>query len=62
MGALLVCVAARVPHGSLSHLLDIPPGPAAGASAWLPRGHVEIWAAIPDAMGFFWGIEGVPLA
>src|SRR5690606_21991527 len=60
--ALAVFIVAMVPHFSVDKLLDITPGTATGASAFLPFGYVGIWAAIPYAIWFFLAVEGVPLA
>jgi ethanolamine permease len=60
--ALVVFVVAAIPQFSTSHLTNIPPTDATGASSFLPFGYLGIWAAIPYAIWFFLAVEGVPLA
>ena len=60
--ALMVFVVSMIPHFDVNNLLDIPPTDAVGASAFLPFGYLDIWAAIPYGIWFFVAIEGVPLA
>lgn len=58
--ALLVFAGAMIPHFDASNLFDIEPSP--GGSAFLPNGLTGIWAAMPFAIWFFIGVEGVALA
>ncbi|MBE7557457.1 ethanolamine permease [bacterium] len=60
--ALIVFVVGMIPHFRVENLFDIPSGEAVGASSFLPRGYLGIWAALPYAIWFFLAIEGVPLA
>jgi ethanolamine permease len=60
--ALVVFIAAMVPHFQVSNLFDIAPTDAWGASEFLPFGYLGIWACIPYGIWFFLAVEGVPLA
>src|SRR5215204_944771 len=60
--ALVVFVVGMIPHFDPTNLFNITPTNAAGASSFLPFGYVGIWAAVPYAIWFFLGIEGLPLA
>lgn len=58
--ALLVFAGAMIPHFEVANLFDIEP--SAGGSAFLPNGLTGVWAAVPFAIWFFIGVEGVALA
>lgn len=60
--ALIVFIAAMLPHFQFSNLFNISTTSAAGANAFLPNGYIGIWAAVPFAIWFFLAVEGVPLA
>ncbi|MEM6415402.1 MAG: ethanolamine permease [Pseudomonadota bacterium] len=63
VAALMVFIAATLPHFDASNLFDIPVNEAAfGANAFLPEGWIGVWSAIPFAIWFFLALEGVPLA
>lgn len=59
---LLVFFISMIPHFDLNNLFDITPTDYLGANRLLPFGYFGIWKALPFAMWFFLGIEGVPLA
>lgn len=59
---LLIFSIAALPHFETSHLFDIEPTSATGASEFLPFGYIGVWAAFPFAIWFFIAVEGVPLA
>jgi ethanolamine permease len=60
--AIVVFVIGMIPHFDLANMFNIAPTDAAGASSFLPFGYLGIWAALPYAIWFFLGIEGLPLA
>jgi ethanolamine permease len=59
---LAIFAIAAIGHFQLANLTDIAPSDAAGASAFLPRGYLGVWSALPFAIWFFLAVEGVPLA
>lgn len=63
VAALVVFAAGTLPHFDAANLFDVAADPAAaGASTFLPKGWIGIWAALPFAMWLFLAVEGVPLA
>src|ERR671933_498804 len=60
--AIVVFVIGMIPHFDPANMFNIAPTDAAGASSFLPFGYLGIWAALPYAIWFFLGIEGLPLA
>ncbi|RLY93996.1 ethanolamine permease [Kocuria tytonicola] len=60
--ALVVAVAALVPHFEVSNLFDIIPNGSAGSSAFLPMGYTGVLASLVYGIWFFLAVEGVPLA
>src|SRR5215207_7530259 len=62
VAAIVVFVIGMIPHFAPANMFNIAPTDAAGASSFLPFGYLGIWAALPFAIWFFLGIEGLPLA
>jgi ethanolamine permease len=62
IAAIAIFVIGMIPHFDPANMFNIAPTDAAGASAFLPLGYLGIWAALPFAIWFFLGIEGLPLA
>ena len=62
VAAIVVFVVGMIPNFDLANMFNIAPTDAAGASSFLPFGYLGIWAALPYAIWFFLGIEGLPLA
>ena len=62
VAAIVVFVVGMIPNFDLANMFNIAPTNAAGASSFLPFGYLGIWAALPYAIWFFLGIEGLPLA
>jgi ethanolamine permease len=62
VAAIVVFVVGMIPHFDPANMFNIDPTDAAGASSFLPFGYLGIWAALPYAIWFFLGIEGLPLA
>jgi ethanolamine permease len=62
VAAIAVFVIGMIPHFDPANMFNIAPTDAAGASSFLPFGYLGIWAALPFAIWFFLGIEGLPLA
>jgi len=62
VAAIVVFVIGMIPHFDPANMFNIAPTDAAGASSFLPFGYLGIWAALPFAIWFFLGIEGLPLA
>jgi ethanolamine permease len=59
---LVAFVLAAAPHFDVRHLVEMPATVAIGASRWLPRGLMGIWATLPFGTAFFLGVEGIALA
>ena len=62
VAAIVVFVVGMIPYFDPANMFNISPTDAAGASSFLPLGYLGIWAALPYAIWFFLGIEGLPLA
>jgi ethanolamine permease len=62
VAAIVVFVVGMIPNFDPANMFNIAPTNAAGASSFLPFGYLGIWAALPYAIWFFLGIEGLPLA